>query len=240
MLKRKTTVRHRGGHRGGHRVAVAALAVAVAISIVTIVSLTSLGTPTPLEAAGIPHPTTSADTEATAQPHFVGSGDCYLTVTVPDGPNELAVATITHGGSDHFEVTARNWEGDRPENLVNTTGAYSGTVLFNRARNNTTLLHVTADGPWSITLVSQGDLPELRSGVTNGFGDHVAVYLGTAGSATVTDESHGFFQLTGYGASGNIVLNKLGPFQQDVRWPGGPSLIAIHSEGAWSVSVHSN
>ena len=236
MPNRKTRARH----HGSHKVAIVALFVAVLVSLGTVAALKSAGGPTPLEAAAIPNPASDSRPITHREQKFSGSGDSVIPLVLPDGADELAVASIISKGTGEFTVTGRNRDGRRTETLVDTSGRYSGTVAFNQARNSIDELRVVADGEWSITLIPARQVPEMLGGAASGFGDRVVVYRGAAGSASVTDDGPGHFHLTGFGRGGKVVIHEHGPFRDVVRWPAGPSLIAINSDGAWTIRVDAN
>jgi hypothetical protein len=258
-------VRHsprRGRAIAGVILGVVALVVAIAVSVAAIgVAAGSLAgsrdeVPTAEEASpsATPEPTVEEEVEATDAPAsaahavpavpavpaenvYTGTGDSILAITLPDGGDVSSVATITHGGSSNFAVWSLDGSMTQQDLLVNTIGAYQGTVLFNEQSTAVTAFEITADGAWTVTVRSILSLREFTGPSVTGAGDDVVIYRGDAGAAALTHDGQSNFSMWFYGDSTDLVVNEIGPYTGTVRWGAGPAVIAVNADGNWSVTV---
>jgi hypothetical protein len=193
-------------------------------------------TPTPTEAS----PTEEAAPPAPVVPAdkvYQGSGDSVVAVELPDGADQVSVATISHIGSHNFAVWALDSNMEQHDLMVNEIGNYQGTVLFNLQGSNTTSLQVTATGPWTITLRSIKSLRAFEGVSATGTGDDVLIYLGKAGAATISHDGQHNFAVWTYGDRSDLVVNEIGAYNGTVRWSAGPSVVAVSADGNWSIKL---
>jgi hypothetical protein len=192
--------------------------------------------------AAKPTPTDEPTPEAPAVPAdivYSGSGDSILPIQLPDGAGKAVVATLTHDGSSNFAVWSLDHNLTQTDLIVNTIGAYSGTVLFNvsYASNDPESLEITADGNWTVTVRSILSLRAFTGNTATGTGDDVVLYYGDAGPADVSHDGSSNFTVWLYGDSTDLVVNEIGAYTGTVRWTAGPAVAAITADGNWGITV---
>jgi hypothetical protein len=176
----------------------------------------------------------AAEAAARVPTEFSGTGDDVVSITKPPGTT-VAVATITADGRSNFVV--KGLDGDQ-DLLVNTIGAYSGSILMDADGGGTTQLQVTASGPWTISLSNPRFAPALNEGPNSGTGDAVLLYQGGRGVAAISGQSESNFVVQEYSSSGyDLLVNEIGAYQGTVPLAAGPAFVQIKSEGSWSIEV---
>jgi len=167
-----------------------------------------------------------------------GHGDAVIKASALDGADEPGVATFTHDGSSNFTVWSLDANVNQLDLLVNTIGAYKGTVLFDKqSGQHTESLQITADGNWTVTLHSIRALRSFDATGATGHGDDVLIYRGNAGAATITHDGSSNFVVWTYGDQTNLVVNEIGAYGGSVRWTKGPELVTVTADGNWSIKV---
>ncbi len=176
--------------------------------------------------------------EVPADIFYTGTGDSILAIELPDGAGQVAVATLTHDGSSNFAIFSLDENLAQQDLIVNTIGAYQGTVLFNAGfGGDPTSLEISADGNWTVTMRSVLSVRQFDGNTTTGAGDDVVVYFGDAGPATITHDGSRNFSIWLYGDSTELVVNEIGAYTGTVRWIAGPSVVAVNADANWSVTV---
>lgn len=177
--------------------------------------------------------TTAAPTTpvATMPAPATGTGDNVIPLTIT-GAHAL---TITYNGTNNFVVKT-----DDGDLLVNTIGAYSGTVLAG-LNGTPTQLVITASGPWTIQEIPVALIP-AKSGAVTGTGDDVFIYSSTNTSATfscLTCKSNVVMRsLNVKSGSVDLLVNKIGAYTGTVfLGAGGKFVIIVKSDQAWSFST---
>ncbi|MBA8847600.1 DUF4190 domain-containing protein [Microcella alkalica] len=177
--------------------------------------------------------------EPAADVVYSGTGDTILQIELPAGPDSIGIATMAHSGSSNFAVWSLDANLNQSDLLVNEIGRYAGTVPFNLSTaERITALEITADGAWTVTLrdvLSVRELPE--SSTTTGQGDDVLVYLGDATIADLAHTGDSNFAVWSYGSSSDLVVNEIGAYTGQVRWPAGTALVQISANGAWTIAL---
>ena len=171
-----------------------------------------------------------------------GSGAKVARFSIPDG--SAAIAKITASGSaDNFAVESLAADGSQNDLLVNTIGAYSGTVLFDQnAGVHSVAFRITASGRWTIKIEP---VTSARSwdgtGTLSGKGDDVvAISPPASGLTTITATHMGTanFVITSYDSSGsNLLVNEIGHYSGQTTLPDGSFLLSINADGAWTITV---
>jgi len=182
-----------------------------------------------------PTPSTNGgnDTEFT----YSGTGNKTISVTLPDGGGELAVADITHRGERNFYVTANDAEGKTIGGIATGQGDYTGTVVLNALFDlETSSLDISADGRWTITIRSIDTL-ETSTAPFSGSGDAVFRYEGPGGTASSTYDGESNFIVWSYGTNKQLVENEIGTFTGSADLQPGPAIIAVVARGDWTISV---
>ena len=190
---------------------------------------------TPGAPSADPTPSTEGgnDTEFT----YSGTGNKTISVTLPDGGGELAVADITHRGERNFYVTANDAEGKTIGGIATGQGDYTGTVVLNALFDlETSSLDISADGRWTITIRSIDTL-ETSTAPFSGSGDAVFRYEGPGGTASSTYDGESNFIVWSYGTNKQLVENEIGTFTGSADLQPGPAIIAVVARGDWTISV---
>lgn len=173
---------------------------------------------------------------------YSGTGDSILEITLPAGPDSIGIATLTHSGSRNFAVWSLDQNLNQDDLLVNTIGNYSGTVVFNLSTSTRiTAFEISADGAWTVTLRDVQTVRTLEEGsAATGQGDDVLVYFGDTSIATLEHSGTQNFAIWSYSdtAGDDLLVNEIGSYSGEVRWPSGPALIDISADGPWSIAVN--
>ncbi len=122
---------------------------------------------------------------------------------------------------------------------MNEIGSYAGTVPFNLSSSEQiTAFEISADGPWTVTLRDVLTVREVQQGATTeGRGDDVLVYIGDATVADIAHTGDSNFAVWSYGNSSDLLVNEIGRYTGQVRWPAGTALIQISANGAWTIAL---
>ena len=170
---------------------------------------------------------------------YTGSGDSVLSIDLPAGPDSIGVATISHSGESNFVVWSLDQNLNQSDLLINEIGAYSGTVVFNLSSSEViTALEISANGAWEVILKDALTLPQIQPGGTaSGTGDDVLVYFGDTTVAAISHSGESNFAVWSYGNSSDLLINEIGNYSGQVRWPGGPALVEISADGDWNIDL---
>lgn len=169
-----------------------------------------------------------------------GTGDKVAKFEIPaDAP---AIAVITSKGAGNFSVESLAADGSQNELLVNTTGAYSGTVLFDLGTGeHSVAFKVGAKGAWTIEVkpIITARVWDTSTKLT-GKGDDVALVSPPAAGLTsisVTGAGKGNFVVQTYSLDGTstLLVNEIGVYSGQVQLPDQSALVQVNSDGAWSI-----
>ncbi|GAA1467105.1 hypothetical protein NE857_13175 [Nocardiopsis exhalans] len=170
---------------------------------------------------------------------YEGSGDTVLMVDQHDDPR---IATVTYDGERHFSVWAVDPRGENQDLLVNTTGRYEGTVLYNvLVGEELAALDISATGPWRIELKPLADTDEWGEGEDSysGTGDDVVWLMWEPEGFSVLDISHSgerHFSVWAYADQDrDLLVNTRGDYEGQARLPAGSFLLEISAEGDWRI-----
>lgn len=171
---------------------------------------------------------------------YDGVGDTVLQVDVHEEPR---VATFSHNGSSNFAVWAVGSQGENQDLLVNTIGPYEGTVLYNDlVGEELAALDISADGAWEVALepLDEADTWPEDGDEASGNGDDVLVLEWDPDGLTILDLSHSGdsnFAIWAYTDGGrDLIVNTIGPYEGQARLSAGSVLLAITSEGDWTLT----
>lgn len=194
--------------------------------------------PAPSEAAPEPEPEPEV-VEPAPDVVYSGSGDTILQIELPAGPDSIGIATMTHSGRANFAVWSLDANLEQTDLLVNEIGSYTGTVPFNLTLGERiTAFEISADGPWTVTLRDAVGLREVaEASATTGKGDDVMLYFGETTVAEVTHAGDGNFAVWSYGDFSDLLINEIGAYSGQVRWPAGAALIQVSANGAWTITL---
>ncbi|WP_022886179.1 hypothetical protein [Glaciibacter superstes] len=167
---------------------------------------------------------------------YSGTGDTVLQIAPPDGVGEPWVADVNYVGDRNFVVWSLDANMAQTDLLVNTIGAYTGSVL-SAADGGSSTLEITANGDWSVVVKSLRAVPEFAGATAAGTGDFVVIYRGDPGVATITHGGSRNFVVWTYGNRNDLVVNEIGAYSGTKPWAGGPSLIEVKADGPWSITV---
>jgi hypothetical protein len=169
-----------------------------------------------------------------------GRGDASLPVRLPQ-PGDPALARITHRGPGAFAVWNVDSGGNRLNLLVDTTGAYTGTLPIDfLVSENTATFEVAAADAWTIELLPLLKIRVVRvPAAFTGHGDDV-VHLAALDPARLTvDASHatGNLVVWAYGPGRALLIDDYAPYTGLVTVPRETSILVIHAAGPWSMDV---
>ena len=169
-----------------------------------------------------------------------GKGDKVPRFTIPD--DAPAIAVVTSKGAGNFSVESLAADGSQNELLVNTIGAYSGTVLFDiGSGEHSVAFKVGATGIWSIVVkpITSARAWDTTTKLT-GKGDDVVLLNPPAEGLTsisVIGSGKGNFIVQTYSLDGTstILVNEIGPYSGQVELPDQSELLQVNADGGWSV-----
>lgn len=170
---------------------------------------------------------------------YSGTGDTILQIELPAGPDSIGIASMSHSGSSNFAVWSLDANLNQSDLLVNEIGSYAGTVPFNLSSSERiTAFEISADGPWTVTLRDVLTLREAPQGATtSGQGDDVMIYPGDATIADIAHTGDSNFAVWSYGDGSDLLVNEIGAYTGQVRWPAGTALIQVSANGAWTIAL---
>jgi len=200
---------------------------------------TATPVPTPIPTA-TPVPTPiPTPTPAFADIELSGVGDSVPRFELPaDTP---AIAEVTHTGGSNFAIFTIAEDGSQSDLLVNTIGAYDGTVLFDESGQHSVAFEITAGGAWTITIkpLTAAFLWDASEEVSGTGDDVVRIDPPIAGlvSADVTHSGASNFAIFGY-SSGfpDLLVNEIGNYAGEVLIGSGTFFLEITADGAWTIS----
>jgi hypothetical protein len=121
---------------------------------------------------------------------------------------------------------------------VNAKTSYTGTDALGvkSAKVPTTAIRVTGSGTWHVTLEPIADAPIVALPMSSK-GDRVYLYSGKAAIWKVSSPGKTTFELDqiSSGSYPNLAVDESGSWAGKVAMQPGPSVIEIHSTGAWSI-----
>ncbi len=170
---------------------------------------------------------------------LTGTGKRVVKFAVPEGAASIAEAA--YDGAHTFAITSIAADGSTNDLLVNTIGAYAGTVLFDASDEHTVAFEIDAAGPWTIIVkpVSSARIWDGAATLT-GTGDDV-VRISPASSGLVTLDlayqgKHNFAVMAFSGDESELLANEIGPFTGQVLLPDGSMLLTVRAAGPWSAT----
>lgn len=202
-------------------------------------------TPEPTSQPPAETPTPSAIESVPPSPAFQaielsGTGNAVPRFDIPE--DAAAIADMSHSGGANFVVWAVDGSGAQTDLLVNTIGAYSGTVLFDeQAGSHTDAFEVEADGAWTITIKPVTEAFKWDgSEVLTGTGDDVVILDPPSSglkSSTLTHDGSGNFAVWSYASgSTDLLVNEIGNYSGEVLLADGTFLLEITATGSWTAS----
>lgn len=166
---------------------------------------------------------------------YTGYGDDYFDISPFDS---LYYFRITgNSGAHHFAVTGYDASGNYTDLFVNTTESYTGYVLD--PEQNTRMLEVDAEGPWTVEIRSLYTAPVLSVGESYGGVDDAVLLLPSGCRSAVIEgnsKSRHFAVIT-YGSGYDLLVNTTDPYSGTVRVDSGATVMTVTAVGCWSVLV---
>jgi len=198
-------------------------------------------TPSPTSAAATPpRSTTPTPAASVIQPYekqaFSGTGPKVVRLTRVVGP---VLITMKHTGLSNFAVWAVNSGGRKTDLLANTIGNYAGTRVAGAADDDIAALTVDADGPWSFVIRPVSSAPQWKGSKVSGTGDVVLRTGLVSGLVTIKANytGTGNFAVWAYDDSRrSLVFNEIDKFKGESLLPDGTVVIAIESDGPWTLT----
>lgn len=211
-------------------------------------SATTVPTSTPRPANTLapsvtPRPTATAMRTETPTPpprpiSFVGKGDDIVSLKKWEG---AALVRITSAGTGNFAVWNYDVSGRRIDLLVNTIGAYRGTVLIDQFDNqaDTTRLEVNSNGAWQIEVAPLLDATKLVvPGALVGKGDDVVLLRGAKPDLMkISHTGSSNFAVWAFSSRRVLLINDIGNYSGTKPLEISTFLLEIHADGAWNMNV---
>jgi hypothetical protein len=209
--------------------------------------LAELYTPTlilPLPPTETPRPTDTPEPTltptATPQPILLnGIGDSVFDFNKWDGP---AILHIEHTGASNFVLKnyARG-ESDPIDLLINTIGAYEGTIPIDIFEGEQTArFEVKADGAWEIQVLPMGmSRRESIPGTVTGIGDDVFYIDGGGADLLKADASQASQNFVVYALSDRrkLIVNQIAPYTGTSIIDSDSFMIIVNATGPWSIEI---
>ncbi len=207
------------------------------------VTQTALAVPTVTPTLTItPTPTNTPEPTATPAPIVLqGTGDNV--VDVPKG-DEPMIAKVIHNGGSNFVIWSVDRSGNQMDLLVNTIGAYQGTLPLDFLDGEQTArFEIKAGGAWQIELLPldlarQSAIPSVIQGV----GDDVVVLVGTLKTDILVVDAFNAssnFIVHQYSDTKELLVNEIAPYTGAVAMNPETVLLTIKATGPWQLEVTS-
>ena len=182
----------------------------------------------------------AATTAATgAAKVYKGTGDDVIKIDKPqDKPVLLKISAPEEEGQ--FAVISHDADNNMLDVLVNTIGAYSGTIGLDLNGKSTASLEVKASGPWTITLADVSTAPELKvPGSISGEGDSVVRLASGATTLTIQGgkENINFAVILYGGLFPDLLVNEIGAYSGKVPVSKDGGYLAITATGPWTIKA---
>ena len=170
--------------------------------------------------------------------HYSGSGDSVLEIDEPDGMYVFQISGNESG--NHFAVKSYDENGESLDLLVNTTSVYNGTTLG--STNGVKLLEISANGEWSIDLVSIYNMPSISAGETYSGANDTVIQINTDGlTAEISgNENERHFSVKSYDINWNyidLLVNTTDICSGTVMLTNSPDFLVINADGSWSITL---
>jgi hypothetical protein len=217
-------------------VAVVGVAVVIGVGLWRGAGIAATATSTPpLTSGSTQDPATASEP---ASDSLTGDGDGN--VEFPVTPGRAGIASIIHEGEGTFAVWTVASDGSDEDQLVNATGPFAGTKLFNPASDRLRL-RVETDGRWSIEVhpAAEARTWSGKGRVVGDGPDVILVFPATARDvdATAIHDGDRGFRIWAYAGEGRQpVLDEVGRERRDVVIPAGTSLLEIEADAAWALA----
>ncbi len=199
----------------------------------------------PPPATNTPEPTSTprpSDTPTPAPTPIVlsGSGDSIVDIDRGDDPS---IIQITYSGGNNFSVVNYGPGNEYIDLLVNTIGAYEGTVALDLLEGEHTVrFEITAGGPWTLEILPLNEARgELVPGLIQGVGDDVFfIDEGIPDTAFVdASTASGNIAVWTIGDYRDLLVNEIAPYQGTVLMEPDTVLVVVNAEGPWSMDITS-
>jgi hypothetical protein len=207
------------------------------------VTQTALAVPTvTLTPTIMPTPTNTPEPTATPAPIILeGAGDNV--VDVPKG-DEPMIAKVAYNGGSNFVIWNIDRSGNQMDLLVNTIGAYQGTLPIDFLDNEQTAsFEIKADGAWRIELLTLGKARQSEiPSVIQGVGDDVIILI-NANKADLlkvdASTASSNFIVYQYSNVKDLIVNEIAPYTGTVPLKSDVVLLTIKATGPWQLEVTS-
>ncbi|MHB8194213.1 MAG: hypothetical protein ACYDGL_13175 [Bellilinea sp.] len=177
---------------------------------------------------------TKTPTEPPPPQAFSGNGDDVVMIEGV-GP---AVVDLNYSGGSNFIVTNYDSSGQQIGLLVNTIGSYNGRVELDFYDDeNTAMLEIKADGPWTVTVTPLGEA-DLRKAISPGTfvgsGDDVIFLSGDPTIGSFINQGESNFVVWSIGDSIDLIVNEIAPYSGTAIIPNGTFILIVKAESEWS------
>lgn len=171
---------------------------------------------------------------------LTGTGDSIIDVAKWDG---AAIVHIKYASGGNFAVINYDSNNKKIDLLVNTIGAYEGTVPLDfRSSEQTVRFEVKASGPWEFLIsplisARDFDLPVVITGT----GDDVVIIRGGNADTIKADNSQGDgnFAVWAYSNSTgrDLIFNEIAPYTGIAMLSPDTLVLTITATGNWSLEI---
>jgi hypothetical protein len=158
-------------------------------------------------------------------------------VNLPSGAT-AGLVVATYSGDGNFAIEQLDSSNQETDLLVDTIGNYSGVTAFG-FQGAAKTLKITASGAWTVRLVPISTAPVVGAHV-QGTGDEVYLWTGKAANWVISKQGSGNFAVRTYDQSllgGALLVDEIGNYQGTVPVTGGPAVVLVTSDGAWTLTV---
>jgi hypothetical protein len=153
-----------------------------------------------------------------------------------------ALVVWSYSGGGHLTITELG-KGDLPTGRVLVKSASSPRRMdalgLSKSKVPTTAIEVNGTGKWRVTIEPIASAPIIATPAA-ATGDGVYLYSGPAKIWTVSSPGQTTFMLNqiSSGSNPNLAVDESGSWAGQVALQPGPSVVEIHSNGAWT--IHQN
>jgi hypothetical protein len=162
-----------------------------------------------------------------------GKGDDVVAIPT----SQPCVMDVTNKGSSNFVVKTLDSSGDQLDLLVNTIGAYDGTITDYQHSDGASSLEVKSSGSWSITFRPLSSIEPAKNGGTYSGDGVVLIDEGSISKVHFTNTGDGNFVVRAVGLNnGKLLVNEIGPYDGTVAWSEPQAFFIVTSDGDWTIS----
>lgn len=167
------------------------------------------------------------------------TGTSDAVIKLPSGVT-AGLVYMSYRGSSNFIVDVLDSSNQSTgDGLANEIGTWKGSAPFGISTlgGSAAKIEVQAQGAWALTVVPLSTAPVVKFPAA-GKGTGVYLYVGDASDWTLTHNGQANFIVDEVATDGsdNNLVNEIGKYSGQVPAAGGPALIVIQADGAWTIN----